>query len=181
MANETDYRRHTIKSMKVGGEWNARAFRRKTAAGDIQIGSTEQEAILAVKASLDAARLEQRASRGPGGIPTAAEYRTAMAAVSMTDEMRAMLNAHLWASDHILTATELAHAGGYDSYTSANSQYGTLARRIAEELEWEPPIVDGTQTWTLALATGADEGEPTERAEWRWKLRPEVVEALQDD
>lgn len=61
------------------------------------------------------------------------------------------------------------------------SRAGTLARRIAEEIEWEPPMINGTPTWTLALATGADEGEPIERAEWRWKLRSEVVEALDDD
>lgn len=181
MATETEYRSYTIKSMKMRGVWNARAFRRKAAAGVMQTGATEEDAILAVKTSLDASRMEQQALRGPGGVPSASEYRTALAIVSMTDVMRAMLNAHLRAPDHILTATELAHAGGYESYNLANSQYGTLAHRVAEELEWEPPIIDGEQFWTFSLAINADEGNPIEQAEWRWRLRPEVVEAMQDD
>ncbi|WP_188762539.1 hypothetical protein [Sandarakinorhabdus glacialis] len=84
-----------------------------------------------------------------------------------------------------MTATELATAGGYDSYVSANSQYGALGRKLAEELEWNPPKSSGVPTWTFALATGADgdnhvDPDTVEYAQWRWKLRTEVVEALQD-
>src|SRR3546814_1352343 len=37
---------------------------------------------------------------------------------------------------------------GYDSYVSANSQYGALARKLAEELDWNPPVFNGVPTWT---------------------------------
>ena len=178
MATATEYRRHTIKSMKVAGEWSARAFRHKVAVGNVHTGATEQDAIVAVKNALDATRSGQLALRC-AGIPTALEYRALLATIIMTVEQRAMLDAHLRASDHILTATELAHAGGYDSYVSANNQYGKLARKIAEELEWEPPIFRGQQTWTFALATGADDGEDSNTPNWRWRLRTELVEALQ--
>jgi hypothetical protein len=84
-----------------------------------------------------------------------------------------------------MTATELADAGGYDSYVSANSQYGTLGRKLAEELEWEPPTFKGVPTWTFALATGADgdtraDMEAVGFAQWRWKLRAEIAEALKN-
>ena len=84
-----------------------------------------------------------------------------------------------------MTATELATAGGYDSYVSANSQYGALARKLAEELEWNPPEFNGVPTWTFALATGADgesraDMEALGYEQWRWKLRPEIAAALND-
>lgn len=94
-----------------------------------------------------------------------------------------MLRAHLAATDNIMSATELAAAGGYDSYVSANSQYGTLGRKLAEELEWNPPKHEGVTTWTSTLAIGADGNTRADikaigLAQWRWKLRPEFVAAL---
>ena len=184
MANETVYGRHVIRSMKIGSEWSARAFRGKAAIGVVLSGATEEAAILATKTAIDVTGVEQRATRGTDGYPTANEVRAALTAISMTDGQHAMLNAHLAADNNIMTATELATAGGYDSYVSANSQYGTLGRKLAEDLEWSPPEFNGIRTWTAALATGADghtraDMEAMGYAQWRWKLRPEVVAALQ--
>lgn len=177
MAKEIKYHRHIIKYRKVGDDWQARAFRDLT-YGPIYSAASEEDVILLIKAALDDARLEQRKLRPISGIPTAAEYRKALDLVKMTDEQRAILAAHLKAPGYTLTATELANAGGYPSYSSANSQYGKLARKIAEELDWEPPIEDGVQTWTFALATGADEGKLIDSGEWRWRLRDEIVQAM---
>ncbi len=44
--------------------------------------------------------------------PTAAEVRAALPSIRMTDGQQAMLNAHLAADDNIMSATELAAAGG---------------------------------------------------------------------
>jgi hypothetical protein len=185
MARETTHGRYIIRSMKISGDWNARAFRGRSAIGPVHSGATEEAAILAAKAAIDASQAEQRAARGADGFPTAAEVRAALAVIAITDGQQAMLRAHLLAPDHIMTATELATAGGYDSYVSANSQYGALARKLAEELEWNPPEFKGVPTWTFALATGAD-GESRADIEalgyeqWRWKLRPEIAAALND-
>lgn len=185
MANETDYGRHVIRSMKISGEWSARAFRGKSTVGIVHSGATEEAAISSAKAAIDANHAVQRAARGAEGYPTATEVRAALAAISITDGQRAMLNAHLLAPDNIMTATELATAGGYDSYVSANSQYGALGRKLAEELEWNPPEFNGVPTWTFSLATGADgdtraDMEAMGYAQWRWRLRPEVVAALHE-
>jgi hypothetical protein len=183
MARETTYGRYIIRSMKISAEWNARAFRGKAAAGIVHSGATEDAAILAAKAAIDANHALQRAARGLDGFPTAAEVQVALATISMTDGQSAMLRAHLLAPENIMTATELATAGGYDSYVSANSQYGALGRKLAEELEWHPPEFKGVPTWTFALATGADgenraDIEAMGYEQWRWKLRPEVAEAF---
>lgn len=134
MSNETPHGRYVIRSMTIAGQWNARAFRRKTAIGVVLTGATEEAAVLAMKEAIDAIRAEQRAARGADGYPTAIEVQAALAAISITDGQNAMLKAHLWAAENTMTATEPANAGGYDSYVSPNSQYGTLGRKLAEEL-----------------------------------------------
>src|SRR3546814_19211963 len=73
MATETTYGRHVIRSMKISGDWNARAFRGKAAIGPVHSGATEEAAIGAAKAAIDADHAAQRAARGPAGVPTAAE------------------------------------------------------------------------------------------------------------
>lgn len=187
MARETRYRQYIIRSMPGEGGARARAFRGKVTAGDVQSAETEEAAIVAVKSELDRMHAEQLAQRGADGYPTAEEVRMALQHLSMTDAQSAMLGAHLSAPDCILTATQIAVAGGYDSWVSANSQYGMLGRRLAEELDWNPPLrPDGTPIWTCALATGADEtgsmvdSDDAEEGHWRWKLRDQVRQALSD-
>lgn len=177
------HRRHSIKTLKSGGEWQARAFRGKTAIGEVATGSTEESAIVIVKGQLDEAAARQRAMRGTDGFPTVDEVRAALPHLKFNRAQDAMLAAHVEAPDHILTATQLAQAAGYDDYVVANSQYGQLARALAEELDWEPPKrKDGNPIWTLTLATDADGSAREEGDEvsghWRWKLRPEIVSAL---
>ncbi len=76
-------------------------------------------------------------------------------------------------------------AAGYKDLGAANLKYGEVGRKLAEEMGWSPPENDhGVPTWTYALATDADEavraGEPSSGhlGDWRWKMRPQVVEAL---
>src|SRR3546814_15508731 len=74
---------------------------------------------------------------------------------------------------------------GYDSYVSANSQYGALARKLAEELDWNPPVFNGVPTWTFTLATGADgdtraDMEAVGYDQWRWTMSPEIAERAEE-
>jgi len=189
MSKETKFGRYVIKSgmQQKSGDWAARAFRGEKMVVDVHRAATEQAAISAVKMELEAIQGRQRAIRGREGYPTAEEVRAAIRVIgkTITKQQWDMLKAHLRAANHIMTATEIAAAGGYDNYEAANSQYGKLGRKLAEELEWEPPILDGEKTWTFAIAEGADEDrsakpEAMAKGHWRWKLRREVVEALQD-
>lgn len=76
-------------------------------------------------------------------------------------------------------------AAGKGSFEYANLQYGRLGRELADEMEFTPAessAATNQPIWTFTLATGtrdATEAQPSdEYVEWRWKLRPEVVEAL---
>jgi hypothetical protein len=76
-----------------------------------------------------------------------------------------------------LTATGLANAAGYESFSSANEKYGRLGRMLAEYLEWDPvKRPDGSPIWTTMIATGG-EGD-WDDGQFRWVMRTEVAEAL---
>ncbi len=177
------HRHHSIKTMRTGSGYQARAFRGAKAVGDTFTGTTHDAAVLAVKDFLDERSATLRAKRGPSGFPCADEIRAALPHVPMNKAQEAMLLAHLNAHNHILTATELAQAAGYDDYAVANRQYGQLAHDLAHELTWTPEEkTNGITTWTFTLADDADKqarkGGVEVTGQWRWQLRPEIIEAL---
>jgi hypothetical protein len=139
--------------------------------------------VQAVISYLDQEAALENNTRSKTGVPSPAAYRAAFDAIGPLQRYEDdMLTAHLAAPGYVLTATELAAAAGYDNYQGANRWYGELARKIAEELEWSPAKrPDGTPMWTTALATDANEAgdeHELESGHFRWRLRPEVVEAL---
>ena len=94
-----------------------------------------------------------------------------------------MLLAHLNAPENILTATQLAKAAGYNDYSVANRQYGQLGYDLAHELDWSPvETSNGETVWTFTLADDADKEARSQGLktpdEWRWRLRPEIIEAI---
>lgn len=188
MANkrtEILYRRVKIVAREVSGGWEARAFDGGKPATEIHTAQSEEAAIVAVKAVLDENAAKERAKREKDGFPTANHVCAALKRLRPHDGQLAMLEAHYRADDFTLTATQLAAAAGKDNYAYANSQYGILARDLADEMEYTPTVInpdDGKPVWTYTLATGARGEEvytiPGEYLEWQWKLRPQVVEAL---
>lgn len=181
--SEIHHLNHSIKTMKSPSGYKARAFRGDAAVGSVFEAETKDMAVHAVKTFLNERASELHSKRGPSGFPCAEEVREAFSQVSMNKAQEAMLTAHLASPGHILTATELAQAAGYKDYSVANSQYGMLARRLAEELGYTPSeTTNSVTTWTFTLAESADLKAPEEAVEpdgqWRWHLRPEVAEAL---
>lgn len=184
--------KYIIRSGFNAGVWQARALRGHQVVGDTQSGDTRQAAIEAVKANLSARDAAIRAERGRDGSPSALEYAEAFDRIGRLPKgHEAMLDAHLKAPDHLITATQLADAAGYANWSAANLQYGKLARRLAEELDYNPPLRDdGTPIWTYALATSPDEGDLSpdrflaalarglEEPHFEWHLRPQVAEVL---
>lgn len=180
---EIEYGRHLIRAMPAAAGYRARAFRGDRPVGVTLAGATLDAAVLAVTGFLDEQAAALHARRGPTGFPCTDEVRAALSQVRKNKAQDAMLTAHLNAPDNILTATELAEAAGYKNYAVVNRQYGQLAHDLAHELDWTPEEQEkGETVWTFTLAEGADKrgrGDSVEvTGHWRWKLRPEIVEAL---
>lgn len=141
-------------------------------------GDTLDDAVAKAKSWIDQQVEDRVAKRSKSHVATEDEYLLAFRTLKIGRLHQAMLRAHANAPARTMTATELAKAAGYESYETANSQYGTLARRIAEYLDIQPKLSDRREepVWTSILADGAEEGN--EQGHWRWVMHTEVAQAL---
>jgi len=97
----------------------------------------------------------------------------------ITDGQHKMLAAHYAASGHKLTATELAEAAEYPSYSAANLQYGLLGRTLGSWMSLKPEKrLDGSPVWTTILALGSPDSP--DDGQFEWVMRPELARALED-
>jgi hypothetical protein len=71
---------------------------------------------------------------------------------------------------------DLAHAAGYEGFQAANSLYGALGKKVAQlaGLPFKKALASSGFVYTFALASG----EQKKGEYWRWKMHPEVLEAL---
>lgn len=92
----------------------------------------------------------------------------------------AMLRAHYKAPGKALTATQLATAAKYKSYSAVNLHYGRVGWMMFGELPRVLPIDPDSNRpiYTFAIADGPSEPRPRGE-EWVWTMRPEVARALE--
>lgn len=178
-SSEQTHRGYIIRTMVIGKMVKARAFTGAKAVLDAEAASVDAVTRM-MRDRLDARDAAYRAKRH-GPIPTVEEFVDALNRVS--DKINApqlkMLRALYEAPDRMLNATELAAAAGYARYLSANEKFGKLARMVAEDLAYDPePRADGAVSWASTLATDDDQGDAADAAHWRWKMRPEVADAI---
>ncbi len=115
-----------------------------------------------------------------GTSPSAEEAVKALNRIwpKLSSGQKAMLLAHHRAVDQRITATQLAEAAGYASYSAANLQYGLLGAMVFAAMPEElPRRSDGTHIMTCAIARGDEEGGAEDQ--WVWKMRRHIHEALQ--
>lgn len=108
---------------------------------------------------------------------TAEQIRTTLLAVRerATWQQLLMLQHQYRQPNHAATMTAMARAVGHDTFHFANSQYGTLARWVAEKLGYDPPEDRWGKWWrTLSVGPIPETGEPI------LTMRPEVAAALRD-
>ena len=187
------YGRYEIRSGPLAGRWGANAFRQKVLIAKAT-GASRAEALVAVKAELDRLNVLDVSEHDDEGAPSARIYEQAFLAIlpRIPDSYRAMLRAHLAAPDHLISATKLAEAAGYNGYEGANLHYGKLGYLVAAEIDFTPPKRDdGSEIWTCAIArdpsldtefpeTSLIEGlmRGIETGHFEWQMRPQVVQAL---
>lgn len=185
------YRLYQIKSGVISGKWLARALRRGKIVAEAT-GENRDQAIDDVKAHLDEIDAIELSQRDEEGAPSAEKYIEAFLQVSLTDGHVAMLKAHLHAPNHLISATKLAEAAGYENYNAANLQYGLVGEKVANEIGFDPPKrSDGSSIWTCAIARSPDKdtefpdtsmldalSAAMEAGHFEWQMRPQVVQAL---
>jgi hypothetical protein len=173
-----DYRRHKLLSALNKGVYKGRCWNRD---GDLLLeitGSGINEVLVALKDFVDSSFIKIANCRESP--PQVSEYIRAFQRIleELPDSYLDMLKAHYVAPNRTITATDLAIAGHYKNWSSANLHYGLFGKRLYEELPIRLPArADGTLIFTCALATEGD----LEKAEgqWQWKMRPEVASAIE--
>ena len=121
-------------------------------------------------------------SKRINGIPTASEYVEALTNVlTAKSKLWDMLKAHYHAPNKMMTSTQLAMSAGYKDFSAANSQYGTLGRKVSEFINFTPPgkYNDGRPLWLTALVIEGTENFEDDTRHWKHEMRPELAEALE--
>lgn len=172
-----EYRKYKLVARLIQGSYKGRVYDPNgEQLGDFD-GKTHEELISTLRIFVDELINEKANSRTLA--PVASEYVQAFQNIinDIPDSYLAMLKAHYIAPDQTMTATQLAEAGNYKNWSSANLHYGLLGKRIYEEMPMKLEArADGTLIYTGALAT---EGMASQNEkEWLWKLRPEVSDAI---
>ncbi len=103
--------------------------------------------------------------------PSAEQYMAAFQKLGgITDTQVQMIRLHYHAPERTITATQMAHAAGYNHHAIANSQYGGLGRLVGDQLEYNP-MKDCLGTLvTFEKRQGVK----------HWLMRPQVAEALDE-
>ena len=182
--------KYTIRAMQMKGEWQARAYLTdaKQGAGEVASASagSEQEVIDSIRRSLDARDQEFASARRLDErmgfhVPSQDEYSAALEVTSFSKPQVAMLKAHAAAGDDGMTATALAHAGGYPDHSTANAQYGNAGRRLSDALRVDPPRSSSRDedlpTGLIGYWIAAKEYED---GMGRWVMYPELRRALEE-
>lgn len=109
------------------------------------------------------------------------EYKEALANIrpKLPRTYLQMLEAHYLHPDQSITVKELAEAAGYPQTRTANLHYGNLGKRVLKALPGYEPTRRGhnnSPQWTMVIAKGRHEFGTS--GPWLWRLRPQVVDAL---
>jgi len=109
-------------------------------------------------------------------LATSFAYQSAFEALEkrgLAESSRVLFNAHYAMPNHVSTMRHLAAAIGERDPMAGNRLYGNLASRIRRELGLMKPRI---ALWTIATWPEEPIGE---RREFSFRMRPEVVEALE--
>lgn len=172
-----EYRRHKLLSAFHAGQYKGRVWKDGEMLMEIT-GESVQDVLSKLREFVDGRFLSIASSRTQ---PTdSAEYVRAFRNTlsGLSDGQLAMLRAHYRAPNFRITATELANAAGYSTYSAANLQYGNVGKALFEEYPLNiEKYKDGSPIYTFMLATAGN--RDVDEKEWVWELRPEVVSAIE--
>lgn len=118
-------------------------------------------------------------------VATSEQYKKALIGVRNEKKLRGtsleMLKAQYSMPNHIITASGLARAVGFENYNAANLRYGSLGREIAVQLSYTPPKRnDGTPIWFWSISYGNEASDATIDGHYEFVMRPELVRALEE-
>ena len=179
--------RYVVKVGEMSGRWIARAFSKGRGEGMIgeAFGASADEAVAALERRMgeeEAARAAARRfdERLGFAVPSREEYGAALGVARLSAKQLEMLRAHARAGEAGLTAEEIARAGGYASFETANALYGKAGRVIGETIGVTAPAStarEGHDVQTGILASPGPRRPASDQ--FVWVMHPELREAVE--
>lgn len=97
------------------------------------------------------------------------------------NKLRAMLQAQYGRPRRTITATKMAMEVGYKNFNGANLNYGKLAKKVARELDYQPPREPNKEPqWYRTLSTIRLPSNNTEDGHYEFVMIPELAAALEE-
>lgn len=161
--------------------WKFRVFVVRLRILDLE-AATKELGLQRALAALNERDKRRRSERRHDDVATADEYYEALHVLAdrIGQHQWRMLRAHMNANELTMTAGELAKAGGYRKFSTANAHYGKLGHMVAGVVGFNPDYTletgtneDAPAPWTFALAEGK-----YIKGYWRWRMHPELAEAV---
>ena len=172
-----DYRGCKLVVRKVAASFEGKAWRDDSECAAAR-GRTAEDVLHDLRAGIDN-RFVVEVEEGTVEYPPAERYVSALSAIvgGLPDSYLKMLRAHYNAPARTITATGLAAAAGYKTWSPANLHYGTLGRMLGERLLFQPWSATSGPVWTMIIASPADRTLAEDH--WQWRMRPQVVRAIE--
>lgn len=184
---EADHEKYRIKAGQLGGVFVARAFPKTATRAQGLIaeaeGDTEELAIAALRAKIEARDVQRKAVRrwddtASVSVPNSEEFYEALRQIPLSRPQIAMLKALGFARDQGLTMAQLARAAAYKSRDTATKVFRKSGDLIADYLTidlGEHDARDGDGA-ALLLAVKNIQGDDVPPV---WVMHPELREAVQ--
>lgn len=98
----------------------------------------------------------------------------------LNEGQKTMLLTQYRAPQHRMTATELATAAGYKTYSAVNLWYGKAGFMFFHEApRLLPTGRDGRPVFSFTLSIEGEKPEDCDKKDWIWEMRPEVARGLE--
>src|SRR3990172_2675103 len=103
------------------------------------------------------------------------DYITALRNLNISPHHIKMIQAHYYAPDRTMTASQMAKAMGYHNHNAANLHYGKFGRLVGNAFGWDPTAEESQGADAVYIL--AELKKPGRY--WLWIMRPEVAQAIE--
>ncbi len=110
---------------------------------------------------------------------TSEQYQEGLNTISLSEPQKKMLKAHYNVVNRSITYTELAKAAGYDSYETANSQYGRLGRTLGESVGFKFVEALPDRPGELFYSSSIGQGNHYTNGDFQLVMHHELAKAIE--
>ncbi len=174
-----DYCNYDLIARCWNDEYRGRVWKNKQRVADFE-GSDLDRIMLELRAIVDGIQAEKRRQRGRRK-PTPRELADAILAIDfkLSRAQKMMLAIHAKSPGQRITVRAIGRVGDYASAEAAFEEYAEIARRVCDELAYQPGSRRKDHYPGITLLFLEDVGIGSVTHDTALTLRPEIVKALE--